>query len=42
MTLKLTDAQIQEIESVEAFNVGFPHDFTGDDPRVTGDRKSVV
>ncbi|KAK4704191.1 hypothetical protein P7C70_g2018, partial [Phenoliferia sp. Uapishka_3] len=32
LTIKLTDAQIEEIENVEKFEPGFPHDFVGDDP----------
>lgn len=36
LTVKLTEAEIKEIEDVKAFDVGFPGTFIGDDPRITG------
>lgn len=36
LSIKLTDAQIEYLESVKPFGVGFPHDFIGTDPNVTG------
>ncbi|GFZ46948.1 oxidoreductase with NAD+ or NADP+ as acceptor [Saitozyma sp. JCM 24511] len=34
LSIKLTDSEMQEIESVEPFDVGFPHDFLGKDPHM--------
>ncbi len=36
LSIKLTDEQIQYLESVKAFEFGFPHDFLGPDPLSTG------
>ena len=36
LKIKLTTEQIELLESVKPFDVGFPNDFIGDDPRVTG------
>jgi aryl-alcohol dehydrogenase-like predicted oxidoreductase len=36
LKIKLTSEQIELLESVKPFDVGFPNDFIGDDPRVTG------
>ncbi|KAI0009401.1 aldo/keto reductase [Xylariaceae sp. FL0662B] len=36
LSIKLTDAQIEYLESVKPFSVGFPSDFIGPDPNVTG------
>ncbi|KAK3685240.1 aryl-alcohol dehydrogenase [Podospora appendiculata] len=36
LSIRLTDEQIQELESVKAFNIGFPTDFIGVDPNVSG------
>ncbi|CAK7226872.1 Putative aryl-alcohol dehydrogenase aad14 [Sporothrix curviconia] len=36
LTIKLTDEQIAYLESVKPFDYGFPHDFTGRDPLITG------
>ena len=35
LSIQLTDDQVKYIESVKPFDVGFPLDFIGDDPRVT-------
>jgi aryl-alcohol dehydrogenase-like predicted oxidoreductase len=36
LKIKLTDEQIKELESVKMFDLGFPSNFIGDDPNVTG------
>ncbi|KAK1977048.1 aldo/keto reductase [Colletotrichum cereale] len=36
LKIKLTDDQIAYLESVKDFDVGFPSNFLGDDPNVTG------
>ncbi|CAK7239392.1 MAG: hypothetical protein STHCBS139747_000822 [Sporothrix thermara] len=36
LTIQLTDAQVAYLESVKPFDFGFPHDFTGRDPLITG------
>ncbi|KAL1849322.1 putative aryl-alcohol dehydrogenase aad14 [Paecilomyces lecythidis] len=36
LSIKLTSKQIDFLESVVPFDVGFPHDFIGPDPTVTG------
>jgi len=36
LSIKLTEEQIKFLEGVVPFEKGFPHDFTGDDPNVTG------
>jgi aryl-alcohol dehydrogenase-like predicted oxidoreductase len=36
LSIRLTDSQVQYLESVKPFEVGFPLDFIGDDPRETG------
>lgn len=36
LELKLSTAEIEAIEAVKPFAVGFPHDFIGPDPGVTG------
>lgn len=36
LSIKLTDAQIEYLESVKPFALGFPHDFIGPDPNITG------
>jgi aryl-alcohol dehydrogenase-like predicted oxidoreductase len=36
LSIKLTDGQIKYIESIKSFDLGFPLDFIGDDPRETG------
>ena len=34
--LRLTDAQVEYLESVRPFDLGFPHNFMPLDPNVTG------
>lgn len=36
LSIKLTDAQIEYLESVQPLDVGYPHNITGPDPNVTG------
>lgn len=36
LTIRLTPEQIEYLESVQPFDIGFPHNFIGEDPRVTG------
>jgi len=36
LKIKLTTEQIEFLESARPFEVGFPHNFIGEDPRVTG------
>jgi hypothetical protein len=33
LSIHLTDKQIEYLESVQNFEIGFPGDFVGDDPR---------
>jgi aryl-alcohol dehydrogenase-like predicted oxidoreductase len=37
LSIKLTDQQIQYLESVNTWNPGFPHNFIPADPNVTGE-----
>ncbi|KAJ5233790.1 Aldo/keto reductase [Penicillium citrinum] len=37
LSIKLTQKQIEYLESVKPFEIGFPHDFIPADPNVTGD-----
>ncbi|KAH8650139.1 NADP-dependent oxidoreductase domain-containing protein [Xylariales sp. PMI_506] len=36
LSIRLTDKQVEYLESVKAFALGFPHDFNGPDPNITG------
>lgn len=36
LSIKLTDQQIAFLENVRPFQLGFPHDFIGPDPNLTG------
>lgn len=36
LSIKLTDKQIAYLESIRPFHLGFPHDFNGPDPNITG------
>jgi aryl-alcohol dehydrogenase-like predicted oxidoreductase len=36
LEVKLTDKQIEYLESIVPFNIGFPQDFFGQDPHITG------
>jgi aryl-alcohol dehydrogenase-like predicted oxidoreductase len=36
LSINLTDKQISYLESVRPFVLGFPHDFCGPDPNITG------
>lgn len=36
LSIKLTDQQIEFLEGVRPFHLGFPHDFIGPDPNLTG------
>ncbi|KAF2269816.1 putative aryl-alcohol dehydrogenase Aad14 [Lojkania enalia] len=40
LKIKLTDKQIEYLESLKPFDLGFPNSFIGEDPKVTG--KSTV
>ncbi|KAM7219620.1 putative aryl-alcohol dehydrogenase [Rhypophila decipiens] len=37
LSVKLTDEQVKYLESVQTFEIGFPHDFIGADPNVVGE-----
>ena len=36
LSIKLTSKQIEELEAVKPFDIGFPGNFVGDDPKETG------
>ena len=36
LSIKLTDEQIEYLESVKPFDIGFPHNFIPSDPNVSG------
>jgi aryl-alcohol dehydrogenase-like predicted oxidoreductase len=36
LSIKLTDQQIAYLEAARPFQLGFPHDFVGPDPKITG------
>lgn len=36
LSIHLTDKQVEELESVTSFDVGFPNNFIGPDPKVSG------
>lgn len=36
LSIRLTDKQIEELEKAKPFDIGFPMNFVGEDPRVTG------
>ncbi|KAH0339780.1 aryl-alcohol dehydrogenase AAD14, partial [Aureobasidium melanogenum] len=36
LTIKLSDAQIKKLEDVRAFDIGFPNNFIGVDPTISG------
>ncbi len=36
LSIRLTQKQIEYLESVRPFEVGFPNNFIGEDPKVTG------
>lgn len=36
LSIKLSDKQIASLESARPFQLGFPHDFIGPDPNLTG------
>jgi aryl-alcohol dehydrogenase-like predicted oxidoreductase len=36
LSIKLTEEQVAYLESVKAFDVGYPSNFIGEDPNVTG------
>lgn len=36
LSIRLTDSQVKYIESVKSFDIGFPLNFIGDDPKETG------
>jgi aryl-alcohol dehydrogenase-like predicted oxidoreductase len=42
LTLKLTEEQIKYLESVKDFEVGFPTNFVGEDPAVTGSNRMLA
>ncbi|KAK1762023.1 putative aryl-alcohol dehydrogenase AAD14 [Phialemonium atrogriseum] len=42
LKIKLTDKQIEFLESVRPFDVGFPHDFIGPDIRATGKTNGLL
>ena len=41
MKTKLTDEQMEYLGSVKLFEVGFPHDWIGPDPNVTGEVRNM-
>ncbi|KAM0545603.1 hypothetical protein ACHAPJ_011303 [Fusarium lateritium] len=42
LSIHLTDEQISYIESIKDFDIGFPLDFIGDDPRETGGQNQIM
>ncbi|KAH7014077.1 aryl-alcohol dehydrogenase [Microdochium trichocladiopsis] len=42
LSIRLTDEQISFLESVQPFDLGFPTNFLGDDPNVTGKNTSRI
>ncbi|KAK0347908.1 putative aryl-alcohol dehydrogenase aad14 [Friedmanniomyces endolithicus] len=42
LKIKLTDAQIEKLEAVVPFEPGFPNNFVGEDPHVTGKSGSFL
>lgn len=42
LKIKLTQAQIEELEAVVAFDPGFPNTFVGEDPHVTGGAPALL
>jgi aryl-alcohol dehydrogenase-like predicted oxidoreductase len=42
LSIKLTDEQIEYLESIKPFDVGFPNNFIGPDPRSTGQSPFLV
>ncbi|KAK9685196.1 hypothetical protein K7432_015597 [Basidiobolus ranarum] len=36
LNIKLTSEQIEYLESINSFDVGFPNEFVGPDPKITG------
>jgi diketogulonate reductase-like aldo/keto reductase len=42
LSIHLTDKQIEYLESVRPFDIGFPMNFVGEDPRVTGQSGPLV
>lgn len=36
LSIKLTDQQIEYLESIKPFDLGFPHNFIPADPNITG------
>lgn len=42
LSIKLTSEQIKELESVQPFDIGFPNNFIGSDPKETGQVPPLV
>lgn len=42
LSIRLTDKQIEFLESAKNFDVGFPHDFIGGDPRHNGGHSAML
>lgn len=42
LDIKLSDKQIEELESVYSFEPGFPNNFVGEDPHITGKAPPLV
>lgn len=42
MEIKLSQEQIDELESVLDFEVGFPNNFIGPDPHITGQASGLL
>lgn len=42
LSIRLTPAQVKELEDVVAFDVGFPGNFIGQDPKWTGENNSMI
>jgi diketogulonate reductase-like aldo/keto reductase len=42
LSIHLTDAQIEALESVRPFDIGFPMNFVGVDPHITGQSGPLV
>lgn len=42
LSIRLTDSQVQYLESIKPFDIGFPLNFIGDDPKHAGDYRPLM
>jgi len=42
LSIELTEEQIKYLESVKAFDIGFPNNFVGEDPRISGKASGLL